>query len=272
MRRRTPSSRLQQFSGGNSGSAPWLTTYSDVVTLLLCFFVLLFAFSEVDVQRFRAILAAFQASLGVLDGGRSVMETQPDMSLGSGVWDLRDVQFYRPELEAQLRALYTEVQEFIRERGLDFAVEVGLTDRGVVLRLAEGVFFDLGKADLRPDARRVLDELAVLVRAVPNPVRVEGHTDNLPIRTERFPSNWELSTARATNVVRYLIEEHGLDPRRLSAAGYGEYRPVAPNDSDANRARNRRVDIVLLRLDLGEYGAGGADSPPREGVRGVGQQ
>lgn len=234
------------------GAASWLVTYSDMVTLLLAFFVLLFAFSEVDVQRFRAILSAFQASLGVLDGGRSVMETQPDMSLGSGVWDLRDVQFYRPELEAQLRAVYTEVQDFIEERGLAVAVEVELTERGVVVRFAEGVLFDLGRAELKPEARRFLTELSSLLKEVPNPVRVEGHTDNLPIRNERFPSNWELSTARATNVIRYLIEEHGLDPRRLSAAGYGEYRPLADNDTDENRARNRRVDIVLLRLDLEE--------------------
>ncbi len=87
---------------------------------------------------------------------------------------------------------------------------------------------------------------------VPNPVRVEGHTDDLPINNERFPSNWELSTARATTVIKQLVEEYGLDPRQFSAAGYGEYRPLAPNDSMENRALNRRVDIVLLRLDLGE--------------------
>lgn len=222
-----------------------------MVTLLLAFFVLLFAFSEVDVQRFRAILSAFQASIGVLDGGRTVMEMRPDM-MGSGAWDLRDVDFYRPELEAQLRAVYTQVQDFVQERGLDIALTVELEERGVTLRFQEGVLFDLGRADIKPEARRFLDEISSLLAALPNPIRIEGHTDNLPIRTERFPSNWELSTARATNVTRYLIEQHGLDPHRLSAAGYGEYRPLVDNDTPENRARNRRVDIVLLRLDLGE--------------------
>src|SRR5690606_12488447 len=127
---------------------------------------------------------------------------------------------------------YTEVQDFIEERGLAVAVEVELTERGVVVRFAEGVLFDLGRAELKPEARRFLTELSSLLKEVPNPVRVEGHTDNLPIRTERFPSNWELSTPRATNVIRYLIEEHGLDPRRLSAAVYVEYRPLAHNDTD----------------------------------------
>ena len=112
--------------------------------------------------------------------------------------------------------------------------------------------FDLGQADLKPEALEILDHLAEVLKQIPNPVRVEGHTDNWPINNERFPSNWELSTARATNVVRQLIEEHGLDPSSFRPRGYGEYRPLAPNDTEDNRALNRRVDIVLLRLDLGE--------------------
>ena len=117
-----------------------------------------------------------------------------------------------------------------------------------MVRLADRVLFDLGKADLRPDARRVLDALAGVLAELPNPVRVEGHTDDLPINNERFPSNWELSTARATTVVRYFIEHHGMDPRRFSAAGYGEYHPLVPNTSAANRQKNRRVDVVIMPL------------------------
>ncbi len=253
MRPKAASSRTRRFlaQGDQPATSPWLVTYSDVVTLLLCFFVLLFAFSEVDVQRFRAILSAFQASLGVLDGGRTITDARPD-EMGASQFDLRDVEFYRPQLEAQLRAVYTMVQDFLTDRGLSGSVQVEMTERGVTVRFADFVLFDLGKADLKPEAIRTLDAVSSLLKEVPNPIRIEGHTDNWPINTERFPSNWELSTARATNVLRYLVEQHGLDPERVSAAGYGEYRPLAPNDTEANRARNRRVDIVLLRLDLGE--------------------
>ncbi|MBO8141045.1 MAG: OmpA family protein [Firmicutes bacterium] len=238
-------------SEGEQGSPAWMVTYSDMVTLLLCFFVLLFSFSEIDVQRFRSILAAFQGSVGVLEGGLRVV-LDDDAVQGRTDWDLQDVSFYRPELEAQLQEVYARAQAFLWERSLGGNVELVLDERGVIVRFAEGVLFDLGKADLKPEAIRVLASMAEFLRSVPNPIRVEGHTDNWPINNEEFPSNWELSTARATTVIRHLIEEHGLSPQKLSAAGYGEYRPVVDNDTPENRARNRRVDIVLLRLDLEE--------------------
>lgn len=222
-----------------------------MVTLLMVFFVLLFSFSEIDAQRFRSILSALQASMGVLDGGVQVIS---DDAALQDIEEIDWTELIRPELLAQLRDVYHQVGSFVAERGLGPSVDVEMTERGVVVRFAERVLFDLGRADLKPEAVEILDQLAVVLQDVPNPVRVEGHTDDLPINNERFPSNWELSTARATTVVKYLIEEHGFDPRKLSAAGYGEYRPLVPNDSMANRALNRRVDIVLLRLDLGEFG------------------
>lgn len=228
-----------------------MVTYSDMVTLLLAFFVLLFSFSELDVQRFRAIMSAFQASVGVLDGGMRVV-FDDDAVQGRTEFDLQDVEWHRPELQQQLRAVFAEVEGFVVAGDLGDAMHVELTERGVTVRFADRVLFDLGRAELKPEARSALAQLAELLREIPNHVRVEGHTDDLPIHNERFPSNWELSTARATTVLRYLIEEHGLQPDALSAAGYGEYRPLEPNDTESNRARNRRVDIVLLRLDLEE--------------------
>lgn len=249
-------------SGQEEPQSPWLITYADMVTLLLVFFVLLFSFSEIDVQRFRTILSAFQASLGVLEGGVQVMWDDTAVQ-GTSEFDLEALDLVRPELAAQLRDVYFGLQAFVAGRGLEGAVQLELTERGVVVRFADRVLFDLGRAELKPEALEILAQVAEVLKDVPNPVRVEGHTDDLPIRTERFPSNWELSTARATNVIRHLIEEHGFDPRRLSAAGYGEYRPLVPNDSMENRALNRRVDIVLLRLDLEEF-----DEPlePMDGV------
>ncbi|NLA57317.1 MAG: OmpA family protein [Firmicutes bacterium] len=225
-----------------NGNAPWLTTYGDMVTLLLTFFVLLYSFSTVDAQKFQSLMIALQGALGVLPGGQTVSVVPTPISS-----EIPSIP--REELD-QIRAIYEQMQSFVAMGELSGTVDLVLEERGLVVRFAERAFFDLGKADLRPDTLPVLEKVAEVLRPLPNHVRVEGHTDNLPINTPRFPSNWELSTARATSVIRYLIEEQGLDPERLSAAGYGEYRPVDTNDTPEGRARNRRVDLVILRLGL----------------------
>ena len=124
-------------------------------------------------------------------------------------------------------------------------VKVGFARDGLVISLSGNVLFDSGQADLRPDGLPILDEVAWRLASLKNELRIEGHTDNIPITTPLYSSNWELSAARATTVARYLAE-HGLAPKRLSAAGYGEYRPVASNDTREGRSQNRRVDIVVL--------------------------
>ncbi len=215
----------------------WMTTYSDMVTLLLTFFVLLFSMSNVDVQKFQAILSAFRGSLGVLDGGMSITE---DIGLQSS-----------SELAIrQLHDLEQELQEFITEQGFSGSVQLEMEERGLIIRFADQIFFDLGKAELKPEALDILNQLGPMLKDLPNPIRIEGHTDNLPINTERFPSNWELSTYRATSVIRYLVERLHFDPDKLSAAGYGEYRPIRDNLTSTNRAFNRRVDIIIMRIDL----------------------
>lgn len=222
----------------SSSSGSWLTTYSDMVTLLLAFFVLLFAFSSVDEARFSAVISAFQGYFGVLEGSLMMREEPIDLPFDSS------------ELaQKQLNQLFDELSEFIEQEGL-VGVHLEMEERGLIVRFAEQVFFDLGEAVLKDEALDILASMATKLRDLPNPLRVEGHTDNWPIRTSRFPSNWELSVHRATNVVRYLIEEEDFDPQMLSAAGYSEYRPVQPNDTQENRALNRRVDIVILNIDL----------------------
>ena len=221
--------------------AAWQTTYGDMVTLLLTFFVLLYSFSTVDAQKFMSLALALQGALGVLPGGQTVSVAPQPIS--------RDGSPSREELQ-QIQAIFEQMQRLVAQGELSGTVELIQEERGLVVRFAERAFFDLGKAELRPDTLSVLERIAEVLWPLPNHVRVEGHTDNLPIRTERFPSNWELSTARATSVIRYLIEEQQLDPERLSAAGYGEYRPIDTNDTAEGRARNRRVDLVILWLGL----------------------
>lgn len=237
--------RRREGTGVKTAAPPWMVTFSDLVTQILVFFVLLFASSTLDVKRFEEILSAFRASMGILETGRSLQSQRP--LTGDPSTPVPPVSL--PWAAQQIETVYQELARRLSESDLADRVELVPEARGLVVRLADRVLFDLGKADLRPEARAVLDTMAGVLKPLPNPIRVEGHTDDLPIRTDRFPSNWELSTARATAVVRYLIEQRGFGPQRLSAAGYGEHRPLVPNTSAANRQRNRRVDLVILRLD-----------------------
>lgn len=254
------SPRRRRRAGGDGGapgrSAPgWMVTYSDLVTLILVFFVLLFSFSTLDIQRFRAAMVALQGSWGILERGRAV-DPRQRMDFGS-LQEMLPLDMVTPA--AQLQEMVDELEDFIRENQLQDQVEVKQREWGVIVTFADQVLFDLGKADLKPESLEILDRVAETLRRWPNQVRVEGHTDNWPINTPQFPSNWELSTARATRVLRYLVEQRGLDPTRFAAVGYGEFRPLRPNDTPENRAVNRRVDIVLLRSDL--FPAEASDGP-----------
>lgn len=238
-------SRRKRSTEGQGGGAPaWMATYGDMMTLLLCFFVLLYTMSVIDVDRFTMVLSTLQARLGVLDGGRTVTK-QEYIEAGQRADRLGDLQLSRLEFQE----LYHQTMTYIEEEGLEAEVELELTEEGLIVRFSGRVLFDLGRAELRPEARNILTDMADFFEQIENHITVEGHTDNWPISTQEFPSNWELSTTRATNVVRFFIEEKGLDPDRFSAAGYGEYRPLRPNDTAENRSYNRRVDIVIRRTD-----------------------
>lgn len=218
-------------SSDKPGSPLWMTTYADMMTNLLALFVLLYAFSELDVQRFQSVISSFQAHAGVLTGSRVVGEVDPPIPPSE--WQAR---------EEIIRLL----EEFIRRESLEGAVEIVPSWEGVTLSFIDRVLFESGRADLRGESRRLLMSLGELLSGVDNMVRIEGHTDNVPISNAQFPSNWELSVYRASTVVRFLEEQAGLSSERLSAVGYGEYRPVKPNDTAENRRRNRRVDLIVL--------------------------
>ncbi len=133
----------------------------------------------------------------------------------------------------------------IKKKGLEKQVKLETTDKGVVIRINSPILFDLGEADLKPQAFPILDKIVDLTKDWPNSIQIEGHTDDLPIHTAEFPSNWELSTARAMSVLRYFLRKGLIRPQRLSAAGYGQYHPLVPNSNPANRAKNRRVEIYV---------------------------
>ncbi|OPY58801.1 MAG: Motility protein B [Pelotomaculum sp. PtaU1.Bin035] len=228
--------KKQQESAGNHER--WLLTYSDLITLLMIFFVVMYALSSINSRKFQAMAISMAKAMG---GGQSVL-TNPGASLAPGVSGEADIA------EAnELERIKTELQEYIDQNGLAGKVSVNIEDRGVVLSFQDVALFPLGSAQLAPSARNLIVKVGQILLRSTQYIRVEGHTDNLPINTREFPSNWELSVARSTSVVQELIRELNFPPWRLSASGYGEFRPRAPNDSVDNRQQNRRVDIVVLR-------------------------
>lgn len=223
----------------DDGGGDWMTTYGDMMTLLLAFFVLLYSFSTLDANKFKMMIEGLQGKLGVLKGGKTI-SSAPMIDAG--------LNSQRSGTQ-QLSNLNTKVEQYIQDQGLEDDVETKITDKGLTVRFTGKVLFGLGEAEIKEDAKDILNNMAEFIKTVPNDVMVEGHTDDLPISNSQFPSNWELSTARATNVIRYFIENDNLDPTRLSAAGYSKYKPIVPNENWENRMKNRRVDIVILRMD-----------------------
>ena len=142
-----------------------------------------------------------------------------------------------------------QVNKFVKEHELEAAVEIIETEQGVAIQVRESILFETSKSTLREDSKAVLSSIAELLSSIDNTIVVEGHTDNRPISTAEFPSNWELSVDRAVNVVKYFVENTGIDPKRLSATGYGEHHPVVPNDTEENMAKNRRVNILIIADD-----------------------
>lgn len=224
------------------GSPAWMATYGDMITQILIFFVLLYSLSSIDAKKFDLAMLSLQESLGILEGGRVLVEGD---FLEAG--DVGELSASLKE-EQEFKRLQSRLNEIIEENELD-GVQISEDERGLTIRFVEGVLFDLGKAYLKEDARVILDKIAPVLKTSHHHLRVEGHTDNLPIHTTEFPSNWELSATRAVNVVKYFVEKHNFSPYILSVAGYGEYRPIAPNDSEKHRSLNRRVDIIILRSE-----------------------
>lgn len=217
----------------------WLLTYADLITLLLAFFVILYSMSRVDAGKFNKISGAFS---NVFKGDEE-LEGKFTEQLTSNLIVNKLLK------RGHLNVLKDQVDKISQQFELDSFMETELQTRGLVIHLSESAFYNPGKADLKPDAKKILDLLSVQLLKIPNHIRVEGHTDNLPINTMQFPSNWELSTTRATNCLRYFLEKYSFPPERISALGYAEYRPITNNDTAEGRAKNRRVDIIILNIE-----------------------
>ncbi len=241
---------------GAQGSPHWMATYSDMVTLLLTFFILLYSMSVIDIERFQTVIISIQTSFlgdtGIMDQTPDPYETTGEaLSHEQGVFSEAALLEQVREAEEEMEEVMEEVQAFLDEMGLETEVELGLDERGVVMELPDYIFFERAQADLIPEARQMLDKFSELFKRLDRNIIIEGHTCNLPMNVPEFPTNWELSVIRAVRVTRYLAEEQGLDPHRLTATGYGEFQPLESNETPEGRARNRRVTIVISIHDAG---------------------
>ena len=259
--------RRHSDGAGHENEERWLLTYADMITLLLALFVVLFAISSVNLSKVKLLQQSLRDAFSgrVMSGGQTILqtgnsvsvrtlETQPRIvpntpSLGTPATASAQAALAARREQDELQQLKRQLDAFAAAHGFKAQVDTVVTQRGLVVRLlTDNVLFDTGLADLKAQGLPLLGEVGALLGVDRvHPIVVEGHTDDVPISTSQFPSNWELSTARAAAVVRWLIGR-GLPSRRFSAAGYADLHPLASNATAAGRARNRRVEVVLQRI------------------------
>ncbi|QCJ42359.1 flagellar motor protein MotB [Bacillus sp. S3] len=230
----------------------WLIPYADIMTLLLALFIVLFASSVVDKQKFMSIMESFKSELT----GTKIESNTTGLSVKPSDLEHSDQAPNEPQQQAQaaeeniedqeLLDLKGRIEKYIADNQLQADVSLQDTKRGVEITFKEVILFDPGRANLKESSYHTLDAIIGLINTVPNPISIEGHTDNVPIRNSTFPSNWELSSARAVSVLHYF-EEKNVTKERLQFVGFGEYKPIFPNDSAEHKQANRRVNIVILR-------------------------
>jgi chemotaxis protein MotB len=254
--------RRKKEPENEGGQDRWLITYADLITLLMIFFILMYTMSQVDARKY----AAVANSLSVVLTGQalSVLETQgPSVVEGNSGQQMPEGPGAAPAQQGELDEVKRMIAEFIRTKDMEASQEQAqgntaitkLSDhiiiyeqeRGLVISFRDTLLFASGSDQLTPRAQDIIRDIGKSLVKLPNYIRVEGHTDNVPINTSKFPSNWELSVLRASNVVHVLNEDAGIPAERLSIIGYGEYRPLVANEDQLSRSMNRRVDIVILK-------------------------
>jgi chemotaxis protein MotB len=268
-RRRRQRRRRGDGSGdGHADDERWLLTYADMITLLMALFMVLFSISSVNVSKFETLKETLQNAFSpkVLSGGGSILpdggasksphppSQQPTPAAVPQQLEDRAANGRRDEQE-DFRRLKRELDAYARSHGFSTSIETLIDSRGLVIRLlTDDVLFDSGSATLKPEAAPLLAKISALVNVdASHPISVGGHTDDVPIATGQFPSNWELSAARAAGVARFLTG-HGVAATRLEATGVADQRPIATNTTEEGRSRNRRVEIALLRGSVPEGG------------------
>lgn len=237
----------------------WLVPYADLLTLVLALFIVLFAMSSVDAQKFqqmaRSLNSAFTGGTGVLEypsptpsGEMQQLNVQEDTA------SKENIEEAQKRMEQQnLQKIQDKINTYIKENKLEAQLATTLTDEGLLITILNDIFFDSGSAEIRAKDEKLAREISeLLVMNPPRNIIVSGHTDNVPINNSEYDSNWHLSVMRAVNFMKVLIENDKLDPKAFSAKGFGEYKPVAKNDTKEGRQKNRRVEVLVLPYEQKE--------------------
>jgi chemotaxis protein MotB len=265
--------RRRRGGGGGGHEGPderWLLTYADMITLLMALFIVMFAMSVVNTSKFEALSKSLSEAFNgsVVTGGESILQTggnpkgqqSPKVTPPiPAIQPLIQKEFEKKQKtktegkedqQAQFQKVKRDLDSYVKKHNLSRKVETEITRRGLVIRLlTDNVLFESGEADIKSGAKPLLAKVASALQvADDHPINVEGHTDNVPISSSQYPTNWELSTARASSVVRFMIGRD-VPAGKLGAVGYAQLHPIASNDSATGRSRNRRVEIVLLRTN-----------------------
>lgn len=246
-------SRRKKEKGEHEFNETWLLPYSDLMTLLLALFIVLFASSAVDAQKFQSMSKVFSE---IFTGGTGIVDYESiEQKNGEELADETKEKLEKAKEQTKvsvdeqttLSATQERVNQYILEKGLTGQLKTSLTSEGLLVTINDSVLFDSGSADVREEDIAVAKEISdLLVIDPPHNVIISGHTDNVPIQNSNFSSNWELSVMRAVNFMKIILENDQLDPRMFSAKGFGEFQPIASNDTEEGKAKNRRVEVLIL--------------------------
>lgn len=258
-----------------SGSIRWMVPYADLVTILLGLFLVLYAMQSKDLAQHKqsplptpsaqselsreqqALIEDQQRHIALLEEELKTEELKEENLTGSKMASepTQGLNFLMDNEAAQNEIMKESPLSQLNQTKLNPNISITKEERGVVISLKDNILFSPGEARLSATAKKTLDQLAVSLKPLTQPIRVEGHSDNTPIKTAVYPSNWELSTARATEIVKYLVNQHKMSASMLSAAGYGEFKPIADNSTIEGKQKNRRVDIVVIDGSLASFEA-----------------
>lgn len=254
------------------GIAEWMLTYSDLVTLLLTFFIMLFAMSTVDKQKYIQVANSLRSTLlhwgndqfydnsgqeifsittddNSIDKSDVNKENDPAGKTAEEINAEIEAYFMEAARERKLENVKQKLEAAIDRQNLNDYISLVEEKHLLILRFDSVLLFDTGSAEIKASARDILEKLGTVLEELDQDIIVQGHADDRPISTRLFPTNWELSTKRATNVVLFLVDSCGIEPEKLTAQGNGEFRPIMPNDSEENRAKNRRIDLVIDKTE-----------------------
>jgi chemotaxis protein MotB len=245
-------SRRKKHDEPHENHERWLLSYADFITLLMIFFIIMYSMSNLDKEKYQQVASGLQKAMGG-GGGANIIGIEGKVPIDESI--PVNTNIVDATEEEKLEHVKEVVDKYLEDSGLSGSVATTVEERGLVLSFKDSLFFDSGKADIKTEQTKKLVEIGkILNQPIINGsfIRIEGHTDNRPISTYLYKSNWDLSVIRASNVSQLLINQSGIKPERVSAAGYGEFRPKADNNSEVGRASNRRVDILIMNTKFNE--------------------